>query len=435
MVRSILLLCSICVVACAQPRLARPRSVPIGSGWAKNSVNAVIFRRSSVISSGDRQFAAYYDQDSRVVLARRAAGGAEWSSVTTALRGRTGDAHNSISLGLDGDGVLHVAWDHHGNPLRYVRGTEPGSLQLTEQLAMTGLKEERVTYPEFYTLPCGDLLCLYRDGSSGNGNLMLNRFDVQAGEWRQLQDGLLAGEGQRNAYWQFAVDSSGTLHLSWVWRESGDVATNHDLGYARSRDGGVTWERSTGETYELPIRQANAEYACRIPQRSELINQTSMCADALGRPYIATYWRDAESGVPQYRLVWRDEQGWHSRPVSRRTTPFSLSGGGTKRIPISRPQIAVQTVGKRTRAVLLFRDVERGSRVSAAVCDDLEDFEWTVRDLTQHSVGMWEPSFDPVRWERYGVLSLFVQTVGQGDGEGLEDLAPQPVSILEWQPW
>ncbi|MFH0945670.1 MAG: BNR repeat-containing protein [Planctomycetota bacterium] len=409
--------------------------VTIGPGWARNSVNAVIFRRNSVVSHGDWQYAAYYDQESRVVLAAREGTSEQWHSLTTAFTGRTSDAHNSISLGVDGAGVPHLAWDHHGSPLRYLRGPEPGSFRLMGPLPMTGEKEERVTYPEFYSMPGGDLLCLYRDGSSGNGNLMLNRYDVGKWTWRRVQDGLLDGEGERNAYWQFTVDSSGTLHLSWVWRESGDVATNHDLCYARSPDGGVTWERSTGEAYALPITAANAEVACRIPEKSELINQTSMCVDSLGRPYIATYWRDEGSEVPQYRLVWREEDSWRSRPVSQRTTPFSLSGGGTRRIPISRPQIAVRTIGETPRAVMLFRDVERGSRVSAAVCEDLSAFKWTVRDLTDHPVGMWEPSFDPVRWERDGILNIFVQTVGQGDGETLEDLAAQPVSILEWKPW
>lgn len=45
--------------------------------------------------------------------------------------------------------------------------------------------------------------------------------------------------------------------------------------------------KSTGERYQLPITLANAEYAARIPTRQDLINTTSMWADAKGRPYIA----------------------------------------------------------------------------------------------------------------------------------------------------
>ena len=35
----------------------------------------------------------------------------------------------------------------------------------------------------------------------------------------------------------------------------------------------VTWYKANGKKYDLPIRLGNAEYACRIPQNSELINQ------------------------------------------------------------------------------------------------------------------------------------------------------------------
>ena len=66
-----------------------------------------------------------------------------------------------------------------------------------------------------------------------------------------------------------------------------------------------------------------------------------MSADAGGHPYIASYWRDPDSDVPQYRIVWHDGQMWHSRQVSGRTTPFSLKGGGTKMIPMARPRIVV----------------------------------------------------------------------------------------------
>ncbi len=102
------------------------------------------------------------------------------------------------------------------------------------------------------------------------------------------------------------VDGEGYVHVSWVWRESPDVASNHDLCYARSLDGGETWQTSLGVKYKMPITEATAEKACEIPQASELINTTSMDADTLGRPYIATYWKTKGSIAPQYRLVYFD---------------------------------------------------------------------------------------------------------------------------------
>ena len=105
-----------------------------------------------------------------------------------------------------------------------------------------------MTYPEFYCLSGGDLLFAYRSGSSGRGNLVLNRYSLKEKSWSRVQDVLIDGEDQRNAYWQLYVDEQGTIHLSWVWRETWMVETNHDLCYARSSDNGVTWQKSNGET-------------------------------------------------------------------------------------------------------------------------------------------------------------------------------------------
>ena len=256
---------------------------------------------------------------------------------------------------------------------------------------------------------------------------MLNGYDVKSCKWHRIQNVLIDGEEQRSAYWQLYVDERGTIHLSWVWRETWHVETNHDLCYARSFDNGVTWYKSDGEKYELPIRAANAEYACRIPQESELINQTGMSADAEGHPYIASYWRDADSDIPQYRVVWHDGQKWNSRQVSSRHTPFSLKGGGTKMIPISRPRIVVD----KGEVFYLFRDEERGSRVSVAHTKDVTTGTWSICDLTDFSVEAWEPSHDTELWTRKRLLHLFVQKTMQGDGERTVEIAAQPVYVLE----
>ncbi len=410
------------------------RLIPIAEGWAKNQVNAVVFRKNSVTSFRDHQYVAFYDGESRVVMAKRKLGKGNWTIRPTQFTGDTSDAHNSISIAVDGKGFLHLAWGNHNTKLNYARSVESGLLSFGNKEEMIGRTEDKVTYPEFYSMPNGDLLFFYRDGASGNGNLVLDHYDVRTARWNRVQDNLVDGERQRNAYPQITVDKKGTIHLSWVWRETSDVATNHDLCYARSSDGGKTWTRSTGERYSLPINSATAEYVWKIPQKSELINQTSMAADGDGNPYIATYWRSADSAIPQYRLVYFDGKKWRSSQVSNRTTTFSLSGGGTKRIPISRPQVVVDTVKGKRRAIIIFRDAERGSRVSAAIATDLATDRWNIVDLENANVGMWEPSFDQNLWNRRKTLNLFVQNVDQGDGEKLESLPPQMISILEWKP-
>ncbi|MFL5772809.1 MAG: BNR-4 repeat-containing protein, partial [Flavisolibacter sp.] len=213
-----------------------------------------------------------------------------------------------------------------------------------------------------------------------------------------------------------------------------DVASNHDLCYARSKDGGITWEKSTGEKYHLPITAATAEIACHIAQNSELINQTSMFADASGNPYIATYWRDRNDLVPQYHLVCKRGLTWQLYDPGFRKTDFSLSGAGTKQVPVSRPQVIAWTSGNRQIVGIIFRDAERNNRPSIAICTDLEKAKWKVTDFDQNSLGSWEPTYDTELWKTKSELHLFLQKTEQVDAEGQSDLPPQMVRVLEWKP-
>ena len=419
-------------VALAEP-VPKVKLLPVGgTGWAKSSANAAVFRTNSLVTFGDTQYVAYYDGDGNVILGKRNANSDTWELKQTQYKGQARDAHNSISIGVDGSGVLHMAWDLHNQKLRYARGIAPGSLEMGDEIPMTGQHEGRVTYPQFYALPGGDLLFLYRDGSSGNGNAMLNRYDVKDSKWLPVAHPLVAGGGQRNAYLNtLAIDSKGGVHLSWVWRDTPDVATNHDVCYAFSPDEGKTWQKSSGEKYVLPITIDNAEVAFAVPRNSELINQTSMTTDDSDHPLIATYWRDQNSEVPQFRLVWYDGVQWQTSQVGNRKMVFRLSGGGTKKIPISRPQVVA---GKGNAVYVIFRDEERDNAISVATSLATDHQDWRVQDLLTQRMGAWEPTFDPALWKRDKKLDLFVQRVGQGDAETLENVPPQDVSVLEWTP-
>lgn len=401
--------------------------VPIAEGWASNSVNVTVFRKNSLVTYKDTQFIAYYDPDGFLTLGKRKLNSKEWTIHKTRYIGNVNDAHNSISIMVDGDGYLHVSWDHHGHPLRYAKSIAPYSLELSDKISMTGSNDGNVTYPEFFRLPDGDIIFMYRDGQSGRGNLVLNRYTTKNKQWKQIQGNLINGENQRNAYWQACVDNKGTIHLSWVWRETWDVSTNHDMCYARSKDGGKTWENSLGEKYHLPINAANAEYAVKIPQNSELINQTSITTDEKGHPYIATYWRLHDSDIPQYHILYHNGKIWNDLNLDFRKTPFTLKGGGTKYIPISRPQI----VADNGKIHLIFRDVERDNKVSVAICENIKKNDWKICDLTDFGVGSWEPSFDTELWKAKNILHLFVQKVTQVDGGGKANTDPQLIQVLE----
>ncbi|MCH7397803.1 BNR repeat-containing protein [Belliella sp. DSM 107340] len=395
----------------------------VGEGWANNSINTVIFRRNSLDSDGKLQFIAYYDPEGFVVLGKRELSSDTWELNKTAYKGNVNDAHNSISIALDGEGYLHISWDHHDNELRYAKSKDPLSLELGEKESMTGLGESKVTYPEFHRLPDGNLIFMYRSGSSGRGNLLINKYDLKSKSWQQIHTNLIDGEDKRSAYWQSYVDQLGNIHLSWVWRESWDVSTNHDMAYAVSKDQGLTWEKSSGEKYKLPITESSAEYAWKIPQKSSLINQTGMTADNNGNPYIVTYWADEE--IPQLQVIYLKDGSWKKASPNHRTQPFYLGGGGTKRIPISRPQVLVDDQQK---IYIIYRDEERDNKVTLVYQNKSK---WDIRDLTNDPVGQWEPTYDISLWKKMQSLHLFVQNVEQIDGEGIAEGKSSTVRIIE----
>lgn len=418
-VNSLLLLFFSCMI---QAQLKTELS-EIGLGWSNNSVNTVIFRNSALTSFKNMQYTAYYNPEGKMVLAKRKVNSDNWEVVVTPYSGNVKDAHNDISIAIDSDGYLHVSWDHHDTRLRYARSTKPYGLELGKEISMTGQDETKVTYPEFHNLPDGKLLFCYRSGASGRGNMIMKLYDVHTQKWTSLQNNLLDGENQRSAYWQICVGKKG-IYLSWVWRENWDVSTNNTICYAFSGDGGQTWEKSTGEKYQLPITKATAEVAWAVPQKSSLINQTAMTVDVAGNPYITTYWDN--NGIPQYKVVYLSQGKWNLINTNFHKKNFTLGGGGTKRIPISRPEILVN----KSMLYLLFRDEERANKITLGYAN-LNNQQWKVEDISTFSVGQWEPNFDKELWSSKKQLHIFSQNVSQADGEGLAKVEPQAVQVLE----
>jgi len=414
------------------------RLIPIsGSAWAGSSVNVVANARQPVFTDGRTQFAAFYDAGRFMVLARRPVGGGKWEMRRTGFQGNAADAHNSISLVVDGAGILHVAWDHHTSPLNYARGVTPGSIDLGPRQPMTGQLESRVTYPQFHRLPGGDLLFLYRDGASGRGSLVLTRYAAATGRWTVVQTNLVDGEGERSPYWDMTVDRRGALHLAWVWRESPDVATNHDICYARSDDEGRTWSGSDGQRLTVPISARTAEYAARIPQRSNLMNPPAIAADETGRPYVTTYWSATPGAPPRFHVVHHDGIAWQVVAGPAQSEAFTLSGGGTKAPPISRAVVLVEPAGTANRVHLVYRDPgpSRGGRVIAATLENPGAPAWSVRELTAGPVGGWEPAIDPAAWSVRRELHMLAQRVVQLDGDDRTGAAaPTPIGLLVWSP-
>jgi hypothetical protein len=134
-----------------------------------------------------------------------------------------------------------------------------------------------------------------------------------------------------------------------------------------------------------------------------------------------------DAGIPQYFHIWFDGTSWHRNQVSHRTQKFSITGGGSLAIPISRPEIAI---GSSSQVTLITRDAEYGGGVRFYSAPAPYE-NWTALDVTHEDLGNWEPNYDISALRAGGPLSLFVLPVRQGNHEKTTDFPPQEAEVLE----
>ena len=207
----------------------------------------------SIETADDRQYVAFYDNERHMTIAGRDLDSTDWTFQR--LPSRLGwDSHNGVVVATDSAGFVHVAGNMHGAPLVYFRSQRPHDLSTLRRERMLGSRERHVTYPQFMRNSKGELFFHYRDGRSGKGVRIFNRWDPAAQRWsRYLDRPLFDGLGRASAYLTGPLAGpDGGFHLVWVWRDTPSGATNHDISYARSTDL-AHWETAGGEPLDLPL--------------------------------------------------------------------------------------------------------------------------------------------------------------------------------------
>jgi len=285
--------------------------------------------RFCLLTTPERQYVAYYDEQSRMTVAARRPGDKQWDRKV--LPTKVGwDSHNYITMAVDSAGHLHVSGNMHCVPLIYFRTSKVGDISSLQAHAMTGKLENKATYPQFIKDAEGRLLFTYRHGSSGNGINLWNRYDPANRKWTRLLDtALLDGEGKTNAYANLPVRHGDYFHMIWVWRDTPDCATNHHLSYARSRDM-VHWESAFGDKLKLPITIASKElWVDPAPPGTGMINGGQrLFFDAKGQPLIV-YHRENAKGHMQIYAARVVDGKWRSHQLTDWKEPVKFSGGGS----------------------------------------------------------------------------------------------------------
>ncbi len=306
-----------------------------------------------LLTRGDRQYLAYYDAGHNLVVASRKIDSAGFRRQI--LPTQVGwDSHNFVTMALDAAGHLHVAGNMHTSAMTYFRTTvagDIGSLVKVPNL-VSAAKENSATYPEFITTPAGVLNFFYRQGSSGNGVWYADAYDSRptARTWSALYAGqpLFGSEGSVNAYFNGPVlGPDGRYHFVFMWRDTPDASTCHDIGYLRSQGPDLNaWENAAGEIASLPVVQSSIGIGVDpVPVKQGLINMSQTVGfDSQGRAVVSYHKYDG-TGVSQvYNARWSpaDKRWLVAQASAWKTYKWDFGGGGSIPSEISIGPVAVR---------------------------------------------------------------------------------------------
>jgi hypothetical protein len=157
------------------------------------AINGKAFQQDVMVTHNGFQYVGYYNAQRYVCVARRKLPDSDWEILELKdYHFKSNDAHNTISIGIcPEDGTIHLAFDHHNNPLHYRVSRKEYSHKswktkweaslfgpVTSELEKG--KSIVITYPRFWQTPDGGLQFCYRRGGSGNGDRMLVDYDPAA---------------------------------------------------------------------------------------------------------------------------------------------------------------------------------------------------------------------------------------------------------------
>jgi BNR repeat-containing family member len=286
----------------------------------------------SFLQQGDWQFIGYFNKDRYLTVASRQVFEKQWAYKI--LPTKVGwDSHNAITMAIDRDNCLHISGNMHNDTLLYFKTEKPFQIASFQRiLPQVSIQDElSCTYPNFVKDANGRVIYSYRIGSSGKGNTITNVYDEATKTFKRLTDKpLFDGMDEMSAYSGGAkLEKDGFFHLTWVWRDTPDCETNHDLSYAKSKDF-IHWETMTGEKVELPITPLKKQFTVdAIPAKGGIINGGWVLFFGDNKnPCFAFHKYDA-AGISQVFIAKSNGKDWQIKQVSNWNFRWAFSGQGS----------------------------------------------------------------------------------------------------------
>lgn len=283
----------------------------------------------SLWTEGDAQWAVWVGDGLNYLIARRDHVTGLWSnktSLTSTLGVPMTDGHGVICVAVDADGYLHVAANMHGSAMILRKSTAAGNPAAWSTPTMPGTENSQCTYPRFIKRTNGELLLLYRYGSSGSGDEVLWVWNRGTGQWEKR---VTVFDGITNSVsWYRTVfydEDRDVIHIAGTFRATTDETTAYDFMHIKSTDGGTTWKHSDGTTWAAPRRYAGGHVETWPATNTDplLIPPQGLCVDADGHPHTGLSYPGAAgagAGKAQIWHVWWDGVAWQKETITVNTT-------------------------------------------------------------------------------------------------------------------
>ncbi|KAK0389726.1 hypothetical protein NLU13_3299 [Sarocladium strictum] len=214
--------------------------------------------------------------------------------------------HNQPSVGVDGDGFVHVFTSMHNTAWRYFRSREPySSTTLVSASADMPDSTVLITYPVIKRDAAGDLWLMVRGEASGDTSARggyLYHYETKAKTWTRV-----ARFAYRTGFAVYPDDiqfsSDGDVHLQWEWSKYPSSVGRHEGSYLRYRPSTGKFRTITGDEVSVPVTQSTPNLVFQPLTSSEIYQNVNSDPPILQSAKMALY--EDSSGAVHVQHAYR----------------------------------------------------------------------------------------------------------------------------------
>ncbi len=218
------------------------------------------------------------------------------------------DAHENPHMLIDEDGFIYIFHGSHCTPTLVKKSVRPYDISKWEEMATI---TDSSSYPQPWQLRPGEITVLFRKAATHDAAQSYIKSTDGCASWAKSVD--IITPQRRNGVYGVSMAENGPyprkVHMAWSLTR-GDWWQRYHVFYAYSDDGGITWKKRDGSTYELPITELSSEmiFESEVPDRGVWLKDIQL--DSRGVPYILFI----DGNTVTYECIWKVatycDDGW-----------------------------------------------------------------------------------------------------------------------------